>query len=96
MKFKPLHNYVLIRRKSNEDRIGMIFIPPSAQDKSQSGEVLAVGPGVVLEGSRTPCDVKPGDVVVFSKYGGSEVKIDGEDLVLIREDEIHGTIIRSE
>jgi chaperonin GroES len=90
MPLRPLHDRVLIRRlEDNESKIGSIYIPDSAKEKPQRGEVVAVGSGRLLEtGERVAPDVKPGDQVLFGKYSGSEVKVDGQDVLIAREDEI--------
>ena len=95
---KPLHDRVIIRRI--EDTInqtaGGIYIPDSAKEKPQEGEVVAAGAGKYKEdGSRQTLDVKEGDRVLFGKYSGSEIKIDGEELLIMREDEILGIIERA-
>jgi len=95
---KPLHDRVIIRRI--EDNVnqtaGGLFIPDSAKEKPQEGEVVAAGAGKYKEdGSRQALDVKEGDRVLFGKYSGSEIKIDGEELLIMREDEILGVIERA-
>ena len=95
---KPLHDRVIIRRI--EDNVnqtaGGLFIPDSAKEKPQEGEVIAAGEGKYKEdGSRQTLDVKEGDRVLFGKYSGSEIKIDGEELLIMREDEILGIIARA-
>lgn len=95
---KPLHDRVIIRRI--EDNVnqtaGGLFIPDSAKEKPQEGEVVAAGEGKYKEdGSRQTLDVKAGDRVLFGKYSGSEIKIDGEELLIMREDEILGIIERA-
>jgi chaperonin GroES len=90
MKIRPLHDRVVIRRKE-EERLspGGIVIPDTAKEKPVRGEVLAVGNGKILEDGRTiPLDVKVGDEVLFGKYSGNEIKVDGEELVVMREDDI--------
>lgn len=90
MKIRPLHDRVLVRRMEEErTSAGGIVIPDSAAEKPAQGEVVAVGKGKILEnGEVRPLDVKTGDRVLFSKYGGTEVKIDGEELLIMREDDI--------
>ena len=95
---KPLHDRVIIRRI--EDNVnqtaGGLYIPESAKEKPQEGEVVAAGAGKYKEdGSRQALDVKDGDRVLFGKYSGSEIKIDGEELLIMREDEILGVIERA-
>ena len=94
---KPLHDRVIVKRIDEGEQIrGGIIIPDSAKEKPQEGEAIAVGEGKYKEdGSRQPLDVKAGDRVLFSKYGGSEIKLDGEELLIIREDEILGIIKRA-
>jgi chaperonin GroES len=95
---KPLHDRVILRRI--EDNVnqtaGGLFIPDTAKEKPQEGEVIAAGAGKYKEdGTRQPLDVKAGDRVLFGKYSGSEIKIDGEELLIMREDEILGIIERA-
>lgn len=95
---KPLHDRVIIRRI--EDNVnqtaGGLFIPDTAKEKPQEGEVIAVGDGKYKEdGTRQTPDVKAGDRVLFGKYSGSEIKLDGEELLIMREDEILGIISRA-
>ncbi|HYQ91333.1 MAG TPA: co-chaperone GroES [Candidatus Competibacteraceae bacterium] len=90
MKIRPLHDRVVIKRKE-EERLspGGIVIPDTAKEKPIRGEVLAVGNGKILEDGRIiPLDVKVGDEVLFGKYSGNEIKVDGEELVVMREDDI--------
>ena len=90
MNIRPLHDRVLVRRIEAEAKTaGGIIIPDTAKEKPQEAEVVAVGPGKVNEdGKRAPMDVKKGDRVLIGKYSGSEIKIDEEELVIVREDEI--------
>ncbi len=90
MKMRPLHDRVIIRRLEEERKsAGGIVIPDTAAEKPVRGEVLAVGPGKLMEdGKIRPLDVKPGDKVLFGKYSGTEVKVEGEELVVMREDDI--------
>ncbi len=94
MGFKPLHDRVLVRRVEEEEKTkGGIIIPDTAKEKPSEGEVIAVGSGTRSEdGTITPLDVKAGDRVLFSKYGGTEVKIDGEDLIILRESDLLGIV----
>jgi len=94
MRFRPLHDRVVIRRLEQEDRTaGGIIIPETAQEKPMQGEVVAVGPGSRADdGKLTPLDVKAGDRILFGKYSGTEVKVDGEDLLIMRESDIMGVI----
>ena len=93
----PLHDRVIVRRIEEGEQIrGGIIIPDSAKEKPQEGEVVAAGQGKYKEdGTRQALDVKPGDRVLFGKYSGSEIKIDGEELLIMREDEILGIIQRA-
>ncbi|MEK9679626.1 MAG: co-chaperone GroES [Rhodospirillaceae bacterium] len=94
MGFKPLHDRVLVRRINEEETTaGGIIIPDTAKEKPSEGAVVSTGAGARAEdGSVTPLDVKAGDRVLFSKFGGTEVKVDGEDLVILRESDILGII----
>jgi len=94
MKFRPLHDRVVIRRiKEDEKTAGGIIIPDTAKEKPSQGEVLAVGPGARNEkGELFALDVKAGDVVLFGKWSGTEVKIDGEDLLIMKESDIMGVL----
>ena len=94
MKFRPLHDRVVIRRVEEEEKTkGGILIPDTAKEKPQEGEVVAVGPGARDEsGALVPLEVKVGDRVLFGKWSGSEVKIDGEDLMIMKESDIMGVI----
>lgn len=94
---KPLHDRVIVKRIEEGEQVrGGIIIPDSAKEKPQEGEVIAVGEGKYREdGTRQVLDVKAGDRVLFGKYGSSEIKIDGEELLIMREDEILGIINRA-
>ena len=94
MTFRPLHDRVLVRRVEAEEKTaGGIIIPDSAKEKPAEGEVVAVGAGNKAEdGKVTPLDVKAGDKVLFGKWSGTEVKIDGEDLLIMKESDILGII----
>jgi chaperonin GroES len=94
MKFRPLHDRVVVRRISAEEKsAGGIIIPDTAKEKPQQGEVIAVGPGGRDEQGRlTPLDVKVGDTVLFGKWSGTEVKIDGEELLIMKESDIMGVL----
>ncbi|HMQ04248.1 MAG TPA: co-chaperone GroES [Pyrinomonadaceae bacterium] len=94
----PLHDRVILRRidESAEKTAGGLYIPDSAKEKPQEGEVIAVGAGKYKEdGTRQTLDVKAGDRVLFGKYSGSEIKLDGEEFLIMREDEILGVISRA-
>src|SRR5690606_23228065 len=93
-KFRPLHDRVVVRRVDEEERsAGGIIIPDTAKEKPMQGEVIAVGPGARDEkGDLVPLDVKPGDQVLFGKWSGTEVKIDGEELLIIKETDIMGVL----
>ncbi|KMO25288.1 molecular chaperone GroES [Methylobacterium indicum] len=94
MAFRPLHDRVLLRRLDGEATTkGGIIIPDTAKEKPQEGEIVAVGPGGRDDhGTQTPLDVKAGDRVLFGKWSGTEVKIDGEDLLILKEADILGVI----
>jgi chaperonin GroES len=95
---KPLHDRVIIRRieESSNQTAGGLFIPDTAKEKPQEGEVIAVGEGKYKDdGTRQTLDVKAGDRILFGKYSGSEIKLDGEEYLIMREDEILGIINRA-
>jgi len=94
MKIKPLHDRVLVQRIEEEEKTaGGIIIPDSAKEKPVEGKVIAVGDGKISEdGKVLPLNVKVGDRILFSKYGGTEVKLDGEDYLIMREDDILGIV----
>ena len=94
MKFKPLHDRILVKRlEESEKTKGGIIIPDTAKEKPSEGKVVAVGPGSInSEGKRNALDVKEGDKILFSKYSGEEVKVDGEDLIIIKEEDVIGIL----
>jgi chaperonin GroES len=94
MKFRPLHDRVLVRRITAEEKTtGGIIIPDTAKEKPQEGEVLAVGSGTVNDdGDLRPLDVKAGDRILFGKWSGTEVKIDGEELLIMKESDVMGIV----
>ncbi len=94
MKFRPLHDRVVVKRIDAQERTkGGIIIPDTAKEKPQEGEVIAVGPGARDEaGKLVPLDVKVGDSILFGKWSGTEVKIDGEDLLIMKESDIMGVL----
>ena len=94
MKFRPLHDRVVVRRlEADEKTAGGIIIPDTAKEKPMEGEVIAVGPGARDEaGKLMPLDVKDGDRILFGKWSGTEVKIDGEDLIIMKESDILGIV----
>ena len=94
MKFKPLHDRVLVRRIEQEEKTkGGIIIPDTAKEKPQEGEIVAAGPGARNDdGKLVPLDVKAGDRVLFGKWSGTEVKIDGEELLIMKESDILGIV----
>ena len=94
MNFRPLHDRVVVRRIESEEKTkGGIIIPDTAKEKPQEGEIIAVGPGARNEqGQVTPLDVKAGDRVLFGKWSGTEVKLDGEDLLIMKETDIMGVV----
>ena len=95
MKFRPLHDRVLVRRLvAAEKTAGGIIIPDTAQEKPQEGEVVAIGTGARAEdGTVTPLDLKAGDKILFGKWSGSEVKLDGEDLLIMKESDVLGILV---
>ena len=94
MKFRPLHDRVLVRRiEQQEKTAGGIIIPDTAKEKPQEGEVIAAGAGLKNEeGKLTPLDVKAGDRILFGKWSGTEVRVDGEDLLIMKESDILGIV----
>jgi len=93
MKFRPLHDRVVIRLEGDDKTKGGIIIPDTVKEKPQEGEVIAVGPGGRDEsGKLIPLDLKAGDLVLFGKWSGTEVKIDGQDLLIMKESDIMGVI----
>ena len=94
MKFRPLHDRVVVRRVEEDTKTkGGIIIPDTAQEKPMQGEVIAVGPGARDEtGKLVPVDVKPGDLVLYGKRSGTEVKLDGQELLIMKESDIMGII----
>src|SRR5437870_12587156 len=93
-KIRPLHDRVIVKRIAEEEKTkGGIIIPDTAKEKPQEGRVIAVGKGKINEdGKVTPLDVKAGDRVLFGKYSGTEIKIDGEEHLIMREDDIRGVL----
>ena len=94
VKLRPLHDRILVKRlEESEERHGSIIIPDSAKEKPQEGKVIAVGNGKVNDdGKKVPLDVKAGDRILFGKYSGSEIKLDGEEHLIMREEDILGVI----
>ncbi|WP_374307048.1 co-chaperone GroES [Methylocella sp.] len=94
MAFRPLHDRVVVKRLDSEEKTkGGIIIPDTAKEKPQEGEIVAVGPGARDEkGNVTPLDVKAGDKILFGKWSGTEVKIDGQDLLIMKESDILGVV----
>ena len=94
MKVRPLHDRIIIERiDEGEQKVGGIIIPDTAKEKPMQGKVIAVGKGrVEKDGKVTPLDVKAGDIVLFGKYAGQEIKVDGNDYLIIREEEVLGVI----
>ena len=94
MKFRPLHDRVVVRRLDSEEKTkGGIIIPDTAKEKPQEGQIIAVGPGARDEsGKLVPLDVKEGDKILFGKWSGTEVKIDGQELLIMKESDIMGVI----
>lgn len=94
LKIRPLHDRLIVKRVEEEQKTkGGIIIPDSAKEKPQEGEVLAVGNGKVLnDGQKVPLDVKIGDRVLFSKYAGNEIKVEGEEYLILKEDDIQAVV----
>ena len=94
MNVRPLHDRIIIQRlDEGEQKVGGIIIPDSAKEKPQQGKVIAAGNGKSKDdGTRTPLDVKAGDRILFGKYSGQEIKLDGEDYLIMREDEVLGVL----
>ena len=95
VKVRPLHDRIIVERieEEGEQQVGGIIIPDTAKEKPQQGKIIAAGKGKVKDdGSVTPLDVKAGDPVLFGKYSGQEIKLDGEEFLIMREDEILGVI----
>jgi len=94
MDLRPLHDRVLVKRlDEGEQKVGGIIIPDTAKEKPQQAEVMAVGNGKLLDsGERAALDVKPGDRILFGKYSGSDIKIDGQEYLILKEDEILGVL----
>lgn len=94
LKIRPLHDRLIVKRLDEEEKTkGGIIIPDSAKEKPQEAEVLAVGNGKVLDdGKKVPLEVKVGDKVLFSKYSGNEIKVDGEEYLILREDDVQAIV----
>ena len=95
MKFRPLHDRIVVKRiEAEEKTAGGIIIPDTVAEKPQEGEIISVGPGAIDEktGKRTPLEVKAGDYVLFGKWSGTEVKVDGEELLIMKESDIMGVL----
>ena len=90
MKVRPLHDRIIVKRiEEGEQQVGGIIIPDTAKEKPQQGKVIAAGDGKVKDdGKRTPLDVKEGDTILFGKYSGQEIKLDGDEHLIMREDEV--------
>jgi chaperonin GroES len=90
MNVRPLHDRIIVQRiEEGEQKVGGIIIPDTAKEKPQQGKVIAAGSGKVKDdGKRTPLDVKAGDLILFGKYSGQEIKLDGEEFLIMREDEV--------
>ncbi len=96
VRIRPLHDRVIVQRiEEGEQKVGGIIIPDTAKEKPQQGKVYAVGAGKVKDdGKRLPLDVKDGDTILFGKYSGQEIKIDGEEYLIMREEEILGIVTK--
>ena len=90
MKVRPLHDRIIVKRiEEGEQKVGGIIIPDTAKEKPQQGKVIAAGTGKVKDdGKRTPLDVKEGDTILFGKYSGQEIKLDGDEFLIMREEEV--------
>src|SRR5436190_302267 len=93
-KIRPLHDRIIVRRIEDQEQMrGGLYIPDTAKEKPQEGEVIAVGNGKLLEnGTRVSMEVKEGDKVLFGKYAGTEIKLDGEEYLILREDDVLGVV----
>lgn len=92
-RLKPLHDRIIVKRLGEEQKTnGGIIIPDTAKEKPQRGKVVAVGPGRREDGKVLPLDVKTGDTVLFAKYAGTEIKLDGDDHLILREDDVLGVV----
>jgi len=98
MKIRPLHDRIIIERlEESEQKVGGIIVPDAAKEKPQQGKVIAAGTGKIRDdGTRQPPDVKPGDLILFGKYAGQEIRLDGEDYLILREEEVLGVIAGDE
>ncbi|HJO39241.1 MAG: co-chaperone GroES [Vicinamibacterales bacterium] len=94
MKVRPLHDRIIVQRiEEGEQKVGGIIIPDTAKEKPQQGKVIAAGKGKVKDdGKVVPMDVKTGDIILFGKYGGQEIKLDGQEYLIMREEEVLGVI----
>jgi Co-chaperonin GroES (HSP10) len=94
MNIRPLHDRIIIQRlDEGEQKVGGIIIPDTAKEKPQQGKVIAAGTGKIRDdGTRQPPDVKAGDLILFGKYSGQEIRLDGQDYLIVREDEVLGII----
>jgi chaperonin GroES len=97
MKARPLHDRIILKRIEEKETVkGGIIIPDTAKEKPMEGEIISAGPGKMMEdGKRSPMDVKPGDRVLFGKYAGTEIKIDDEEYVIMREEEILAVLTKA-
>lgn len=94
MKIKPLQDRILVERLEEEETVGGIIIPDTAKEKPQKGKIIEVGPGRKDdEGKLIPLELKPGNVVLFNKYAGTEIKIDGKEYLLMREDDVMALVV---
>ena len=96
MKVRPLHDRIIVQRlEEGEQKVGGIIIPDTAKEKPQQGKVVAVGAGKIKDdGTRVALDVKAGDTILFGKYSGQEIKLDGEEYLIMREEEILGVVTK--
>jgi chaperonin GroES len=98
MNVRPLHDRIVVQRiEEGEQKVGGIIIPDTAKEKPQQGKVIAAGSGKIKDdGKRVPLDVKAGDLILFGKYSGQEIKLDGEEYLIMREDEVLGVVENGE
>lgn len=93
-KIRPLHDRIIVKRLENEEKTASgLYIPDTAKEKPQQGQVIAIGKGKVAEdGTVRPVDLKVGDRIIFGKYSGQEIKVDGEELLIMKEDDVYGVV----
>ena len=94
-KIRPLRDRLVVKRLDNTEKTASgLYIPDSAKEKPQQGKVVAIGKGKILEdGTVRPLDIKEGDTIIFGKYSGQEIKVDGDELLILREDDVYGVVV---